>query len=67
MASKKFFDFTVKDIKNQDWDLSALKGQVKHNEKSTCLLINLNQRNTTGRAGRERGIQVWLHQAVHRP
>ncbi|ORY99296.1 thioredoxin-like protein [Syncephalastrum racemosum] len=28
MASKKFFDFTVKDIKNQDWDLSALKGQV---------------------------------------
>ncbi|KAI8144583.1 thioredoxin-like protein [Fennellomyces sp. T-0311] len=26
--SKKFFDFTVKDIKNQDWDLGTLKGKV---------------------------------------
>ncbi|KAI9322802.1 thioredoxin-like protein [Dichotomocladium elegans] len=24
----KFFDFTVKDIKNQDWDLGTLKGNV---------------------------------------
>ncbi|KAI9493270.1 thioredoxin-like protein [Zychaea mexicana] len=24
----KFFDFTVKDIKNQDWNLNALKGNV---------------------------------------
>ena len=25
----KFFDFTVKDIKNQDWNLNTLKGKVK--------------------------------------
>ncbi|KAL1926329.1 hypothetical protein VTP01DRAFT_5850 [Rhizomucor pusillus] len=27
-AMTKFFDFTVKDIKNNDWDLSQLKGKV---------------------------------------
>ncbi|ORZ12671.1 thioredoxin-like protein [Absidia repens] len=28
MASKSFFDFTVKNIKNQDWNLNELKGKV---------------------------------------
>ncbi|KAI9301341.1 thioredoxin-like protein [Cunninghamella echinulata] len=28
MASKTFFDFTVKNIKNQDWNLNELKGKV---------------------------------------
>lgn len=28
-AMTKFFDFTVKDIKNNDWDLSQLKGKVQ--------------------------------------
>ncbi|CAO3644291.1 unnamed protein product [Cunninghamella blakesleeana] len=28
MATKSFFDFTVKNIKNQDWNLNELKGKV---------------------------------------
>ncbi|SAM07094.1 hypothetical protein [Absidia glauca] len=28
MAAKNFFDFTVKNIKNQDWNLNELKGKV---------------------------------------
>ncbi|KAI8076808.1 thioredoxin-like protein [Halteromyces radiatus] len=28
MATKSFFDFTVKNIKNQDWNLNDLKGKV---------------------------------------
>ncbi|KAI8332642.1 thioredoxin-like protein [Chlamydoabsidia padenii] len=28
MAAKSFFDFTVKNIKNQDWNLNELKGKV---------------------------------------
>ncbi|ORX54402.1 glutathione peroxidase [Hesseltinella vesiculosa] len=28
MSAKNFFDFTVKNIKNQDWNLNDLKGKV---------------------------------------
>ncbi|KAI8066895.1 thioredoxin-like protein [Gongronella butleri] len=28
MSAKNFFDFTVKNIKNQDWNLNELKGKV---------------------------------------
>ena len=33
-----FFEFTVKDIKNQDWDLSALKNNASRLEAMSCSL-----------------------------